>query len=67
MPGLNGRQTVERLRRIGCQAKVVYMSGYADGALHRGLLEPGAAFLQKPFDSDALARRVREVLDEAVE
>jgi PAS domain S-box-containing protein len=64
MPGLNGRQTVERLRHIGCKAKVIYMSGYADGTLHRGVLEPGTAFLQKPFDKDTLARRVREVLDQ---
>jgi CheY-like chemotaxis protein len=64
MPGLNGRQTLERLREIGCNAKVIYMSGYADGTLHRGVLEPGTAFLQKPFDSDVLARRVRDVLDQ---
>jgi CheY-like chemotaxis protein len=65
MPGLSGRQTFERLREIGCNAKVIYMSGYANGTLDRGVLEPGTAFLEKPFDSDALAQRVREVLDQA--
>lgn len=41
------------------------MSGYTDGATVRhGLLQAGAAFIQKPFAFDSLARRVREVLDE---
>jgi hypothetical protein len=40
------------------------MSGYTDQAIvHRGILDEGIAFLQKPFVPDALARRVREVLD----
>ena len=40
------------------------MSGYDDQAIvHRGVLETGTAFLPKPFTADALARKVREVLD----
>jgi hypothetical protein len=40
------------------------MSGYTDDALgQHGVLDPGTAFLQKPFEPDALARKVREVLD----
>ena len=43
---------------------VLYISGYADHALVRGLaLEPRTSFLQKPFDLDELARSVRQVLD----
>jgi two-component system cell cycle sensor histidine kinase/response regulator CckA len=41
---------------------VLYMSGYADGETARRGLGAGAAYLQKPFTSDALARKVREVL-----
>jgi two-component system cell cycle sensor histidine kinase/response regulator CckA len=40
------------------------MSGYTDDAIiRRAVLQPGAAYLQKPFSPDTLARKVREVLD----
>lgn len=42
----------------------MFTSGYTDDAIsHHGILEPGMHFLQKPFTSDALLRKVREVLD----
>ncbi|HEU5040788.1 MAG TPA: response regulator, partial [Gemmatimonadales bacterium] len=42
--------------------RVLYMSGYADGETAVRGLAAGAAYLQKPFTSDTLARKVREVL-----
>ena len=45
---------------------VLYMSGYTDDAIVRhGVLEPGVAFMQKPFNPGTLLRNVRTVLDGA--
>ena len=64
MPEMSGREVERRLAGTGHAARVLFMSGYADDAvLRHGVLEAGVAFLQKPFTPDALARKVREVLD----
>jgi two-component system cell cycle sensor histidine kinase/response regulator CckA len=64
MPGLSGRALVAKLSRICPGLKILFMSGYTDDAIvHRGVLESGMAFLQKPFGPLALARKVRSVLD----
>jgi DNA-binding response OmpR family regulator len=45
--------------------KVLYVSGYTDDAVVRhGVLETGAAFLQKPFTAAALAAKLRQVLEQ---
>ena len=64
MPGLNGRELATRLADLRPDARVIFMSGYTDDAVTRhGVLEPGSAYVQKPFTPDAIARKVREVLD----
>jgi CheY-like chemotaxis protein len=65
MPGgLSGRELADRLTSLRPEMKVLYMSGYPDKAIvHHGVLEPGIAFLDKPFTPTALTQKVREVLD----
>ena len=63
MPGMNGRELARRLLERRPDTKVLFLSGYAEEAVERhGVLEPGTAFMQKPFSPTALASRVREVL-----
>ncbi|HYN14312.1 MAG TPA: ATP-binding protein, partial [Terriglobales bacterium] len=63
MPGMNGRELAERMGILRPAIKVLYMSGYAETAVYRkGVLEPGAPFLQKPFGPPDLGRKVRDVL-----
>ncbi|MEO7793853.1 MAG: PAS domain S-box protein [Thermoanaerobaculia bacterium] len=64
MPGGSGPDLTCRLLELWPDLKVIYMSGYTDDTIVRhGVLEPGVAFLQKPFSSDALGRKIREILD----
>jgi len=66
MPGMTGPELSARLIRLHPEMRVLYMSGYTEGAVfQQGILDPEMAFLQKPFTPDVLARKVREVLDGA--
>jgi len=65
LPGLSGPGLYKHLSADHPSLKVLYISGYADNAVqHVGALGRDAAFLQKPFTPQALATKVREVLDQ---
>ncbi|MCU0680836.1 MAG: ATP-binding protein [Polyangiaceae bacterium] len=64
MPLVSGPELARRLGRSRPGLKILCMSGYTDEAVIRhGALDPGIAFIQKPFTPESLARRVRDVLD----
>jgi signal transduction histidine kinase/ActR/RegA family two-component response regulator len=66
MPKINGRDLASRLSKRRPNLKILYMSGYTDGAvINNGILRKETAFLQKPFTPAGLAEKVREVLGEA--
>ena len=64
MPGMNGRVLAERLMSERPNMRCLYISGYpADALARRGVMTEDVEFLPKPFTKDALARKVRQVLD----
>ncbi len=63
MPGMSGRELAAELMARRPALRVLFMSGYTDDAVVRhGMLEPGLAYLEKPFRPPTLLRKVREVL-----
>ncbi|HEY7613512.1 MAG TPA: MASE1 domain-containing protein [Gemmatimonadales bacterium] len=66
IPGISGRELAEHIAQSRPDLPVVFTSGYTDGEiLRRGLLDPGAAFVQKPFGPDTILQVVRERLESA--
>ena len=63
MPGMNGKELFIRVSKKHPGLKVLFMSGYPEDIIaHRGVLEKGINFIQKPFSVQTLAAKVREVL-----
>lgn len=68
MPGLNGRQLGETILRCWPDIRVLYMSGFpARRIVDEGALDPASPFIQKPFTSEQLTRRVRQLLAQSMD
>lgn len=64
MPGMNGKQLIDELRKLSPNIPVIYISGYAQDILRsQGQLAPGDTLLQKPYSLKRLVRLVDEELD----
>ncbi len=66
MPKMSGKDLVNRLAKLRPSLKALFMSGYTgDVTLHHGVTDEGVLFIAKPFNAQALLRKVRTVLDGA--
>ncbi|MGO9116729.1 MAG: PAS domain S-box protein [Desulfomonilaceae bacterium] len=64
LPQMDGKSLFGYLSPLFPDMRVLYVSGYAQNAIfHHGVLDAGVKFLQKPFNVESLAKKVREVLD----
>jgi CheY-like chemotaxis protein len=65
LPGLNGRQVADAARLLRPELKVLFMTGYAKNtAFTSGLLDSGMEMITKPFAMEALAARIRNIIEE---
>ena len=63
LPGLNGRQLADGARVTRPGLKVLFVTGYAEDAAGSGFLEPGMEIVIKPFTMEALASKIREMIE----
>jgi PAS domain S-box-containing protein len=65
MPHMSGKELADRVRSLNPHTKILFTSAYTENSIvHQGVLDKDVALLQKPFTPSALARKVREVLDQ---
>ncbi|WP_439814128.1 ATP-binding protein [Zavarzinia sp. CC-PAN008] len=65
LPGaLNGREMADRALQARPDLRVLFMTGYTRNAIvHHGRLDPGVELITKPFGRDAIASKLRRLLD----
>ena len=63
LPGMNGRQLADRVHARMPDVKVLFTTGYTRNAIiHNGMVDPGLAFIPKPFTLAQLANKVDQTL-----
>jgi len=65
MPELNGKEFIEKVKRVDSDVKVIYVSGYTDNHIvHDGMLEKDINFIHKPYSINTLSSKIRKVLNQ---
>lgn len=63
MPGMHGKDVVQKIQSQRPNIKVIYMSGYTENIImEKGILPSDINYIQKPFSSSDLVKKVRKVL-----
>jgi CheY-like chemotaxis protein len=61
--GMNGRQVADAARQMRPNLKVLFITGYAENAvIGNGHLDKGMQVIAKPFEMNALVRKIRELV-----
>lgn len=63
MPEMSGAELARHLSRVRPQLPIIFMSGYSEDPVVRGVESTGSLFLAKPFTASALVEKVRQTLD----
>ncbi len=64
MPSMNGRELAQTILKAFPDIKCLYMSGYTSNVIaHRGILDEGLHFINKPFSKQDLSIKLRQILD----
>ncbi len=64
MPGMNGRELADHLLQVRPEIKVLFCSGYTENAIaHHGIIDRGLNFIGKPYSSNDLAKKIRQLLE----
>jgi CheY-like chemotaxis protein len=64
MPGMGGKQLALEFQARWPGIPILFMSGYTGmDAIRRGLLDEGKEFMQKPLEPEAVAKKIRQILD----
>jgi CheY-like chemotaxis protein len=65
MPGIDGGETFDRIRKLAPQMRVLLSSGYAINGHAESVLRKGCdGFIQKPFSIQELSQKIRTILDQ---
>jgi CheY-like chemotaxis protein len=65
MPHMSGKELAEQVQTLYPRTRILFTTAYTENAaIHQGVLDPGVSLLPKPYTPSALARKVREVLDQ---